>query len=84
MSTIRAGGVIFRLYPNDHEPCHVHAEYGQTAAIIDLRLDRVLTLAQRPDAVRPANAKRGDVKKILEAARENFDALMVAWEAMHQ
>jgi hypothetical protein len=65
------------------EPRHVHAEYAETAAIVDLRVDRTVALADRPDRVRPANAKRSDVKKILETAQEHFDVLVAAWEAMH-
>lgn len=83
MATVRVGGILFRIYPDDHEPRHVHAEYAETAAILDLRADGTVALADRPDRIRPANAKRSDVKKILEAAREHFDVLAAAWEEMH-
>jgi hypothetical protein len=83
VATVRLGGIFFRLYPDDHAPRHVHAEYAETAAIVDLRADRTVALADRPDRVRPANAKRSDVKKILEAAQMHFDILVTAWEEMH-
>ncbi len=52
-------------------------------AIVDLRADGTVVLAEREDRIKPANAKRTDVKKILKAAQEHFDALVAAWESMH-
>jgi len=40
-------------------------------------------LADRDDAIRPANAKRSDVRKILEAGADHFDELVELWEGMH-
>ena len=84
MTTIRAEGVYFRVYPDDHEPRHVHGEYAETVAIVDLREDRSVALADRADRVFPANAKRSDVKKILRVAKKHFDTLVATWEQMHQ
>jgi hypothetical protein len=39
MTTIRVDGVYFRVYPGDHEPRHVHGEYAESIAIVDLRQD---------------------------------------------
>jgi hypothetical protein len=36
---------------------------------------RIVAVANRENAVRPINAKRSDVKKILRAAAEHFDGL---------
>jgi len=72
------------LYSNDHPPRHVHGFSRETEAIIDLRADRSVALAERHDAIRPANAKRSDVKKILRAAAEHFDELAGLWEAIHE
>ena len=71
------------MYSNDHPPRHVHGFSGETEAIVDLRANRTVALANRADAVRPANAKRSDVKKILWAAAERFDELAALWEALH-
>ena len=83
MVSLRFGGVRFVLYSNDHPPRHVHGFSGETEAIVDLRANRTVALADRGDAVRPANAKRSDVKKILRAAAEGFDALVALWEVLH-
>ncbi len=56
---------------------------GDTEAIVDLRLDGTVALAERNDAIRPANAKRQDVKKILNAAALHFEELAELWEAIH-
>jgi hypothetical protein len=47
------------------------------------RRPRTVALANREDAIQPANAKRSDVKCILRTAAEHFDVLVAAWEKMH-
>jgi hypothetical protein len=81
--SLRFGGIRFVAYTNDHPPRHVHGFCGETEAIVDLRADEAVSLASREDAVRPANAKRSDVRKILNAAAANFDELVAIWEAIH-
>lgn len=83
MSSLRFGGVLFVAYSNDHLPRHVHGFTGDTEAIVDLRMDGTVALAERNDAIRPANAKRRDVKKILNAAALHFEELAALWEAIH-
>lgn len=83
MSTVRAGGVRFRIYPQDHEPVHAHGRYAETVAIVRLHPSGVVALADRGDAVIPADAKRADVRKILNAAAEVFQEIIIAWEKMH-
>ena len=70
-------------YPQDHEPRHVHGFYGEAEVIVDLRSEGVVGLAERPDAIRPANAKRSSVRRVLQAAAENFEQLVLLWERMH-
>jgi len=82
VGSLKFNGVLFIAYANDHPPRHVHGFAGETEAIIDLRLDGAVALSERDDAVRPANAKRSDVKKILNAAALHFEELAVLWEAM--
>ena len=82
MGSLRFGGVWFIAYSNDHPPRHVHGFTGETRAIIDLRLDGTVALAERNDAVRPANAKRSDVRKILNAAALHFEEPAALWQAM--
>ena len=83
MGSLKFGGVLFVAYSNDHWPRHVHGFAGETGAIIDLRLDGTAALAKRNDAIRPANAKRRDVKKILNVAALHFEELAGLWEEIH-
>jgi Domain of unknown function (DUF4160) len=83
MTTVRVEGVYFRLYPADHGPRHVHGNYGETIAIVDLLDGGAVALANRVDRVIPANAKRSDVNKILNLAKRHFNELVSAWEKMH-
>jgi hypothetical protein len=41
-------------------------------------------LADRDDAIIPRNAKRSDVRKILEAARDHYDDITAEWEDMQE
>ena len=83
MVSLRFGGVRFVVYTNDHPPRHVHGFAGETQAIVDLGLDGTVSLANRDDAIRPANARRSDVKKILRAAAEHFEVLAALWETIY-
>jgi hypothetical protein len=83
VGSLRFNGVLFVVYSNDHFPHHVHGFAGGTEAIVDLRLDQSVALADRADAIRPANAKRSDVKKILAAAALHFEELVQLWEGIH-
>jgi Domain of unknown function (DUF4160) len=84
MSTVRAGGVCFRVHPQDHEPVHAHGSYGGAVVIVELRTDRTVTIADRGDAIIPGNAKKNAIRKILREAAASFDAIVEAWERMHQ
>lgn len=50
--------------------------------IVELRADGTVVIANRDDAIIPANAKRNDVKKILETARNHYDEIAAKWEQM--
>lgn len=83
MGSLRFGGVLFVVFSNDHPPRHVHGFTGEAQAIVDLRSDGTVALANRDDAIRPANAKRSDVRKILNMAAEHFEELATLWETIH-
>lgn len=83
MASIRLAGVLFVAYPQDHAPCHVHGFAEEAEVIVDLRPKRTVVLADRPDAIRPGNAKRSSVRRVLNTAAERFDELIALWEKMH-
>ena len=64
-------GVWFISFSDDHPPPHVHGRYGQAQVIVDVFADGTTRKAERWNAVRPANAKRGDVRRILRVAEEH-------------
>jgi Domain of unknown function (DUF4160) len=84
MSSLRCGKVRFAVHPQDHSPRHVHGYCAETAVIVELREDGDVDLADRCDAIRPGNAKKSDVRSILDEAAEHFDELVALWEAMHE
>jgi hypothetical protein len=83
VGSLKFDGVLFIVYSNDHLPRHVHGFASEAEAIIDLRWNGTVALAERHDAIRPANAKRRDVKKILHAAALHFEELAGLWEEIH-
>ena len=73
---------VCALSPRPYPRRHTHGLIGDAEVIIDLRNDRTVAIAERHDAIR-GNAKKSDVRKVLQAAAENFDRLVDAWEPMH-
>jgi hypothetical protein len=83
VASVRFVGVLFVAYPQDHTPRHVHGFVDETEVIVDLLTNRTVGLADRPDAIRPGNAKRSSVRRVLNIAAEHFDELVALWERMH-
>ena len=83
MGSIRFGGVRFAAYTMDHEPRHVHGFYAEVEAIVDLRADGAVALADRTNAVRPSNGSKADVRHVLAVAARHFDELVALWEKHH-
>jgi hypothetical protein len=82
--TVRAGGVLLKVYLQDHGPrIHVHGFYDEIEVIIDLRPDRTVGESRRRDAIK-GHAKLSDVRKILNAAAEKFDELVAKWKEVHR
>ena len=75
-------GVWFAAFSHDHPPPHVHGEYSGTTVIVDLLEDGVKE-SDRRDAVTPGNAKRNDVRHILEVAAAHRAELMELWKRTH-
>lgn len=83
MGSYRFDGVTFRVYPEDHNPPHVHGRYQGIVVILELRADGMVQLADRNDAIRPGDAKRNQVRHIISVANVHFAELMELWEDAH-
>ncbi|MGH9607315.1 MAG: DUF4160 domain-containing protein [Terracidiphilus sp.] len=83
MGSFRFDGVTFRVFPEDHDPPHVHGRYQGAVVILELGTDWRVRLADRNDAIQPRNAKRNQVNHILGVAGAHFDDLMELWEDAH-
>jgi len=82
MSSKRIRGVLFSAYPDDHWPMHVHARFAGMELVIDIDAMGKIRLSQRKDAVRPANAKASDIRRVLEIASRHSDELIDLWNEM--
>jgi hypothetical protein len=83
MGSARFEGVRFVAYTMDHVPRHVHGFYADVEAIVDLRRDGKVSLANRKDSVRPGNGSKSDVRHVLAVAALHFDELVLLWEKHH-
>jgi hypothetical protein len=72
-------GVWFVAYSHDHPPPHVHGQYAGVQVIVELLPEGRVRQSSRWDAVEPSNAKRADVRRILQVARAHADELMALW-----
>ena len=71
------------IYVDDHPPPHVHARYAEIAVILDLLAAGGIAISQRPSAIRPPNAKQGDLNRVLRIALRNEAALRDMWRTLH-
>jgi hypothetical protein len=71
------------VYPEDHDPPHVHSRYQGFVVILELGEDGRVRIAERWDAIQPADAKRNHVRHVLNVATAHFDDLMELWEEAH-
>ena len=83
MSTVHVGGVRFRVFPQDHFPIHAHARYAETSITVVFGECGAASLGSGLERIPPANRKRSDVRKILDAADECYDLIKATWEVMH-
>jgi hypothetical protein len=66
-------GVRFRIWSHDHTPAHAHGYCGSVSVVVELLLDGVVAI--RRGSKRPSNAKRSDVRRIVETAEEHYAEL---------
>ncbi len=75
-------GVRFSAYADDHLPAHIHGKYAETEVLVEFG-DGEVRLSGRAEPIRPPNAKRSDVNKILKAAEKHGEELVKLWEMIH-
>jgi hypothetical protein len=61
----------------------VHGDYGSVRVVVELLPDGTVQESSRPDAVKPRNGKRSDVRHILAVAAEYAAELIEIWEKTH-
>lgn len=83
MGSYHFDGVTFRVYPEDHDPPHVHGRYQGIVVILELGNDGNARIADRDDAIRPGDAKKNQVRYVLNVANAHFNDLMELWEEAH-
>jgi hypothetical protein len=71
-------GVRFQAFTDDHDPPHLHGLYADIEVLVELLNGRAY-LANRDDAIRPANAKRSDVRHVLITAAKHAEELLALW-----
>ena len=83
MGSFEYSGITFRVYSGDHDPPHLHCRYQGIEVIVELGADRTVRLSDRANAVRPVDAKRSHVRRVLDTAGARFDDLLKLWEDAH-
>lgn len=63
-------GIVIKMFWNDHDPPHFHAEYGDDFALIDIRTLAII------DGALPARA----LGLTVEWAAARRDSLMTLWQ----
>ncbi len=76
-------GVWFTSYSHDHLPRHVHGQLAGAEVVIDLLPDGRVVRSRRTMAVKPPNAKKSDVRRILRVAAAHVEDLHALWEKAH-
>jgi hypothetical protein len=81
VGSISFDGVSFRIYVHDHHPPHAHGFYGSTSVVVEFGDSE--NIGVRRNSVQPPNAKRNDIRKIVDTAVEHYPELMKMWEVTH-
>lgn len=72
----RAFGLVFVIFPDDHDPPHTHVFYGGEKCKIFLKGP---TVADKPRCTLPPSRLR----KALQLVAENQAILLQEWEKIH-
>lgn len=77
ITILRASGLSFVIYKDDHPPPHVHV-YGDGVAKIVLA-----DMSGNPQVLYAKGMKDGDLRKALKAIEEKHAVLMQYWNELH-
>jgi hypothetical protein len=73
----RAQGLRFAIYPNDHEPAHVHV-YGDGEIKVN-----IADAAGLPELVYAIGMKRADLRKAMDEVKDNQGWFLAEWNRPH-
>ena len=65
----------------DHHPPHAHGFYGSVSVVVEFGDSE--NIGVRGGSVQPPNAKRNQIRKIVDTAVEHYPELIKMWEATH-
>ena len=71
-------GFRFIIWPNDHEPAHIHVFKGDAEAKV-----RIGNSKQAPKIVAIYGMTRREAKFIWRSVAEHQEELLTAWEKVH-
>ena len=77
VTVLRAHGLRFIIFVDDHAPAHVHV-FGDGHVKINL-----LGADGAPEIVTIEGMKRGDVRRAMQVVMEQQQALLSRWRAIH-
>lgn len=74
LTVVQADGYAIRIYPNDHEPPHVHV----------IRAGGEVKIALTPPAViRNEGLNRRELQRALELVEQHLERLLAEWRRLH-
>ena len=77
-TVLRIGGLRFVIWPNDHDPPHVHVFSADAEAKIAIG-----SLGKRPRLLENRRMKRADLAVALRAVSEHQAMLFQKWSEIH-
>jgi hypothetical protein len=77
-TVLRIGGLRFVIWPNDHDPAHVHVFSAEGEAKIALGAPN-----GHPRLIENRRMKRSDLSKALKGVSEHRLLLMEKWSKFH-
>jgi hypothetical protein len=77
VTVFRAHGLRIVIFPDDHEPAHVHV-FGDGEAKIDLAIG-----GGDPELIFAVGMTRGDVRRAMSVVKDQQAYLLTRWSEIH-